>query len=245
MQKHQPRTMVVRVHPHAWRWRVGGAAAALLVTFLVGYLVGASQADDVPFFNSPEERLRDEVAQLTVERDADQLTLRTLKSTLAEQAGEISEMREMLTLYRGVMLPEETGDVVVLRAPATDYDPLTQSLQVVTIVHRGASDYAKYEGELSVSVEGRLAEAPHTIDLSSLDTATESGVFPLRFQYLQRIQIAVSLPEGFVPEIVVSSVTMDKPIKATLARRDAVELLIPSEGGLEGAEGNASDNKER
>ena len=157
--------------------------------------------------------------------------MRTLKSTLAEQASEISEMREILTLYRGVMLPEETGDVVVLRAPATDYDPLTQSLRVVTIVHRGASDYAKYEGELSVSVEGRLAEAPHTIDLSSLDTATESGVFPLRFQYLQRIQIAVSLPEGFVPEVVVSSVTMDRPIKATLARRDAVELLIPTEGG--------------
>ena len=101
----------------------------------------------------------------------------------------------------------------------------------MTIVHRGASDYAKYEGELSLSVEGRLAEAPHTIDLSSLDTATESGVLPLRFQYLQRIQIAVSLPEGFVPEIVVSSVTMDRPIKATLARRDAVELLIPTEGG--------------
>ena len=121
MQKHQPRTMVVRVHPHAWRWRVGRGCRA--AGDLVGYLVGASQADDVPFFNSPEERLRDEVAQLTVERDADQLTLRTLKSTLAEQASEISEMREMLTLYRGVMLPEETGDVVVLRAPPQTMTP--------------------------------------------------------------------------------------------------------------------------
>ena len=244
MQKHQPRTMVVRVHPHAWRWRVGGAATALLLIFVVGYLVGASQADDVPFFNNPEERLRNEIAQLTVERDADQITLRSLKSTLAEQASEISEMRDMLALYRGVMVPEETGDVVVLRASATDYDPLTQSLRVVTIVHRGASDYSKYEGELSISVEGRLTEQPHTIDLSSLDTATESGVFPIQFQYLQRIQVAVSLPEGFIPEIVVSSVTMDKPVKAALARRDAVELLISTEGGLEGAGGNASNNSE-
>ena len=245
MQKHQPRTVVVPVHPHALRWRVGGAATVLLFIFGVGYLVGASRVDDVPFFNSPEERLRNEVAQLTVERDADQLTLRTLKSTLAEQASEISEMRDMLALYRGVMLPEETGEVVVLRASATDYDPLTQSLRVMTIVHRGASDYSKYEGELSISVEGQLNEQPDTIDLSSLETATESGVFPLQFQYLQRVQVAVSLPAGFVPEIVVSSVTMDKPVKAALARRDAVELLISTEGGLKGAEGNASDINER
>ena len=243
MQKHQPRTMVVRVHPHAWRWRVGAAAAALLFTFVVGYLVGASQADDVPFFNSPEERLRDEVAQLTVERDADQLTLRTLKSTLAEQATEMSEMREILALYRGVLLPEETGDLVVLRAPMTDYDPLTQSLRVVAIVHRGASDYSKYEGDLSVVVEGLLSGQPSSIDLSSLDTAMENSVFPLKFRYLQRVQIAVSLPVGFVPEIVVSAIKMVRPTKLMVARRDAMTLPASYEREQHGVGRTASDNK--
>ena len=245
MQKHQLRTMVVRVHPHAWRWRAGGAAAALLLIFFLGYLLAASRADNAPFFNSTEERLRDQIAQLTAERDSDQLTLRTLKSALSDQAEVMSEMRQMLTMYRGVLLPEETGDAVVLRAPIADYDPLTQSLQVVEIVHRGASDYSKYEGSLSVVVEGLLSGKPHKIDLSSLDSTMESSVFPLKFQYLQRVKIAVSLPAGFVPETVVSSISMVQPTRATLARRDAVAFSVASERGQQRAEGHASDGRER
>ena len=237
--------MVVRVHPHAWRWRTGVAAAALLLTFFLGYLLAASRADSVPFFNSIEERLRDEIAQLSAERDSDQLTFRALKSTLSDQAEVMSEMREMLAMYRGVLLPEETDDAVVLRTPTTDYDPVTKSLQVVEIVHRGASDYSKYEGDLSVVVEGLLSGQPHSINLSSLDSTLKSSVFPLKFQYLQRVQIAVSLPADFVPEIVVSSISMVQPTGATLARRDAITFSVTSERGKLGAEGNASDGKKR
>ena len=47
--------MVVRVHPHAWRWRAGAAAGALSVTLLLGYWWGASSDSEMPFFDSPEE----------------------------------------------------------------------------------------------------------------------------------------------------------------------------------------------
>ena len=87
--------MVVRVHPHSWRWRAGGAVMVFLVTFCLGYLLAASRSNNVPFFNNIEERLRDEIVQLTAERDSDQLTLRALKSTLSDQATVMSEMRQM------------------------------------------------------------------------------------------------------------------------------------------------------
>jgi len=105
MKQHQHRTVIKRVHPHEWRWRAGAVAGGLLVALLGGYLWGASRPSDMPFFNSPEERLRDQVTQLNVEREADQQMQKALRETLSEKVSELSEMREMLALYRGVMLP--------------------------------------------------------------------------------------------------------------------------------------------
>jgi hypothetical protein len=222
MKQHQHRTVVKRVHPHEWRWRVSAATGALLVALLVGYLWGASRPSDMPFFNSPEERLRDQVAQLQQEREADQQTLQALQATLSDRVTEIAEMREMLALYRGVMLPEETGDLVLSRAPTIDYDPRSQTFSAVALVHRGSGDFSEYRGEMTLILAGHLLGKPHEVNLAALDTDAETSVFPLSFRYLQKVQIAVSLPEGFEPETLVSSVSLKEPRRATSERRDPI-----------------------
>jgi hypothetical protein len=222
MKQHQHRTVVKRVHPHEWRWRVSAATGALLVALLVGYLWGASRPSDMPFFNSPEERLRDQVAQLQQEREADQQTLQALQATLSDRVTEIAEMREMLALYRGVMLPEETGDLVLSRAPTIDYDPRSQTFSAVALVHRGSGDFSEYRGEMTLILAGNLLGKPHEVNLAALDTDAETSVFPLSFRYLQKVQIAVSLPEGFEPETLVSSVSLKEPRRATSERRDPI-----------------------
>jgi hypothetical protein len=222
MKKHQERTMVVRVHPHAWRWRAGAAAGALSVTLLLGYWWGASSDSEMPFFDSPEEKLRDQVTQLLVERDTDQQTLRDLRASLADQAAELNEMRDMLALYRGVMVPDDSEELVVLRPPKIEYDAINHSLRLVSLVHRGTGDDETYQGHLTVLVEGLLDEQRYTVNLAALDTGQESSVFPLRFRYLQKVQVAVSLPKGFVPESVVSSLRLNEPRVVTRERRDAL-----------------------
>ena len=214
--------MVVRVHPHAWRWRAGAAAGALSVTLLLGYLWGASRDSEMPFFNSPEEKLRDQVTQLSVERDADQETLRDLRASLSDQAAELNEMRDMLALYRGVMVPDDSEGLVVLRPPSVEYDAINHSLRLGSLVHRGAGDSEIYEGHLTVLVQGLLDEQNHTVNLAALDTGQEDSVFPLRFRYLQKVQVAVSLPKGFVPENILSSLRLDEPRVVTRERRDAL-----------------------
>ena len=214
--------MVVRVHPHAWRWRAGAAAGALSVTLFLGYWWGASSDSEMPFFDSPEEKLRDQVTQLSVERDTDQQTLRDLRASLADQAAELNEMRDMLALYRGVMVPDGSEEVVVLRPPTVEYDAIHHSLRLVSLVHRGTGDDETYQGHLTVLVEGLLDEKRYTVNLAALDTGQESSVFPLRFRYLQKVQVAVSLPKGFVPESVVSSLRLNEPRVVTRERRDAL-----------------------
>lgn len=245
MKQHQHRTVVKRVHPHEWRWRVSAAAGALLVALLVGYLWGASRPSDMPFFNSPEERLQDQVAQLQQEREADQQTLQALQSTLSDKVSEIAEMREMLALYRGVMLPEETGDLVLSRAPSIDYDPRSQTFSAVALVHRGSGDFSEYRGEMALILEGNLLGQPYEVNLAALDTAAETSVFPLSFRYLQKVQIAVSLPEGFEPETLVSSVSLKEPRRATSERRDPIVGSAVTGLANVGAESEASDSKIR
>ena len=222
MKKHQPRTIVVRVHPHAWRWRAGASAGALTVTLLVGYLWGASSDSEIPFFDNPEEKLRDQVAQLSVERDADQQTLRDLRASLSDQATELNEMREMLALYRGVMTPDDSEEVVVLRSPTVEYDATNHSLRLVSLVHRGTGDHKTYQGQLTILIEGLLNDENNTVNLAALDTGHEHNMYTLTFRYLQKVQTTVSLPKGFVPESVVSSLRLEKPMVVTRERRDAL-----------------------
>ena len=222
MKKHQPRTMVVRVHPHAWRWRAAAAAGAFMTTLLLGYLWGTSSDSEMPFFDNPEEKLRDQVAQLSVERDADQQTLRDLRASLSDQATELNEMREMLALYREVMMPDDSEEVVVLRPPTVEYDAINQSLRLASLVHRGTGDHKTYQGHLTVLIEGLLNDENDTVNLAALDTGQEKDLYTIRFRYLQKIQAAVSLPKGFVPESVVSSLRLDEPMVVTRERRDAL-----------------------
>ena len=169
--------MVVRVHPHAWRWRAGAAAGALSVTLLLGYWWGASSDSEMPFFDSPEEKLRDQVTQLSVERDTDQQTLRDLRASLADQAAELNEMRDMLALYRGVMVPDGSEEVVVLRPPTVEYDAINHSLQLVSLVHRGTGDDETYQGHLTVLVEGSLDEQNATSSTSRPLTLVKKVVY--------------------------------------------------------------------
>ena len=53
-----------------------------------------------------------------------------------------------------------------------------------------------------------------------LDSGEETGVFPLRFRYLQQVQVVISLPEAFVPETIESVVTLVEPVRETVQRSD-------------------------
>ena len=181
-----------------------------------------SSGSEMPFFDNPEEKLRDQVAQLSVERDADQQTLWDLRASLSDQVTELNEMREMLALYRGVMMPDDSEEVVVLRPPTMEYNAVTHSLRLVSLVHRGTGDHKTYQGNLTILIEGLLNDETNTINLAALDTGQEDNMYNIRFTYLQKVRAAVSLPKGFVPESVVSSLRLNEPMVVTRERRDAL-----------------------
>jgi hypothetical protein len=78
-------------------------------------------------------------------------------------------------------------------------------------------------------VAGKLDGVPHALELFTVDSGTQTGVFPLRFRYLQNIQAVISLPDAFVPETIESVVMLTKPVKDTVRRSDPWDSLAAAE----------------
>ena len=228
MSRHQYRTVVKRVHPHAWRWRL------LLVIVLLSGCVAAgvwwgqrlegapsSLADQGP-------ALRAQVSQLQLQAEADEYTLNELRDDLRQRAADIAALEDMLAFYRAVLAPDEADAPVVIRPPELVELGDASRWRLSIVVHRSEEGDAVYLGQLGVVVRGSGAGEPIISSLGEVDSATNSSVLPLRFRYLQELQVVVSLPEAFLPETIESVVTLTGPVRRTLRRSDRWQDLVNS-----------------
>ena len=224
--KHQHhRTIVKREHPHAGRRRLLMLLAVITVVGAIGFLAGQRGVMPAPFPDDGTVALRDHITQLRLQSEADQHTLNELREFMAAQAAELVELRQTLVFYRDVVAPEEGKTAIILRQPSVQTLTDSRQWQLHTVVHRGEGKDRQYRGELRLTMEGKLDGVPHTLELFTVDSGTKTGVFPLRFRYLQNIQAVISLPDTFVPETIESVVTLTKPVKDTVRRSDPWDSL--------------------
>ena len=119
MSRHQHRTVVKRIHPHAWRWRLLGAIVLLNSCFAAGAWWGQRLASAPAPLTDQTTALRDQISQLQLQAEADQQTLNELRDDLRQQAADIGALEDMLAFYRAVLAPEEADvPAVMLRAGA-------------------------------------------------------------------------------------------------------------------------------
>lgn len=222
--KHQHhRTIVKREHPSAGRRRLLMLLLVITVVGAIGFWAGQRVVVPAPVLNDATIGLRDQISQLTLQSEADQQTLDELREYLADQASELVELRQMLVFYRDVVAPEEGDTAIILRQPSLQEMPESRQWQLHTVVHRGEGKDRQYRGELRLIVQGKRQGEPHSLAMVTVDSDTQTGVFPLRFRYLQNIQAVISLPDGFVPETIESVVTLTEPVKDTVRRSDLWE----------------------
>jgi len=220
MSRHQHRTVVKRVHPHAWRWRLLAFLSTLSVCVAAGIWWGLQIATLPPATDDREAVLNDQLNQLSLQSEADRQTLSELQHHLSEQAADIAALEDMLAFYRGVLAPEDAETPVVLRRPELAYLPDSGGWRVTVVVHRGEGGDKLYRGQLSLEITGQGPVEAALITADEVDSTMTSGVFPLRFRYLQQVQAVISLPEAFVPETIESVVTLTEPVRRTVRRSD-------------------------
>ena len=219
--KHQHhRTIVKREHPHAGRRRLLMLLAVITVVGAIGFLAGQRGVMPAPLRDDGTVALRDQITQLRLQSEVDQQTLNELREFMADQAAELVELRQTLALYRDVVAPEEGETAIILRQPSVQISVKHRQWQLDTVVHRGEGKDSQYRGELRLTVVGKQDGMPSKLELAAVDSGTQTGVFPLRFRYLQKIQAVISLPDAFVPETIESVVTLTQPVAETVRRSD-------------------------
>ena len=228
MSRHQHRTVVKRVHPHAWRWRLLAASVLLSGCVAAGVWWGQHLAGAPALLTDQSAVLQDQINQLQLQAEADQQTLNELRDDLRQRAADIAALGDMLALYRSVLAPEEADVPVVIRPPELVKLGDDSRWRLSMLVHRAEKGDAVYRGQLSVVVRGDGRGEPLLSTLSEVDSATTSGVFPVAFRYLQELQVVISLPEAFLPETVESVVTLTGPVRRTVRRSDRWQDLVNS-----------------
>ena len=226
MSRHQHRTVVKRVHPHAWRWRLLAASVLLSGCVAAGVWWGQHLAGAPALLADQNAALQDQINQLHLQAEVDQQTLNELRDNLRQRAADIAALGDMLAFYRSVLAPEEADVPVVIRPPELIKLGDDSRWRLSMLVHRGEEGDAVYRGELSVVVRGDGPGEPILSVLGMVDSTTTSGVFPLRFRYLQEFQVVISLPEAFLPEAIESVVTLTGPVRRTLRRSDRWQDLV-------------------
>lgn len=233
MSRHQHRTVVKRIHPHAWRWRLLGAIVLLSSCFAAGAWWGQRLASGPAPLTDQSTALRDQISQLQLQAVADQQTLNELRDDLRQQAADIGALEDMLAFYRAVLAPEEVDVPAVIRPPELVKLDDTSRWRLSVVIHRSEEGDAVYRGQLRVIVRGEGPGEPVLSTFGEVDSATTSGVFPLRFRYLQELQVVISLPEAFLPETIESVVTLTGPVRRTLRRSDRWQDLVNSGHGAQ------------
>ena len=233
MSRHQHRTVVKRIHPHAWRWRLLGAIVLLSSCFAAGAWWGQRLASGPAPLTNQSTALRDQISQLQLQAEADQQTLNELRDDLRQQAADIGALEDMLEFYRAVLAPEEVDVPAVIRPPELVKLDDTSRWRLSVVIHRSEEGDAVYGGQLSVIVRGEGPGEPVLSTFGEVDSATTSGVLPLRFRYLQELQVVISLPEAFLPETIESVVTLTGPVRRTLRRSDRWQDLVNSGHGAQ------------
>jgi len=220
MSRHEHRTVVKRIHPHAWRWRLLFITLVLSACVAGGVWWGLQFAAPSAVVDDGRAALRDQINQLLQQAEADRQAMGELRLNLADQAAEIDELQDMVAFYRGVLAPEQSEAAVVLRAPTLESLGDNRQWRLRLVVHRGEGNDRLYRGELALRIVGSNGAQPQILEAPMLDSGEETGVFPLRFRYLQQVQVVISLPEAFVPETIESVVTLVEPVRETVQRSD-------------------------
>lgn len=233
MSRHQHRTVVKRVHPHAWRWRALSLLLAMSACGAAGVWWGLNRAAPPAVLDDRGALLKDQISQLLLQAEADQQTLNELRNHLTDQAADIAALEDMLAFYRGVLAPEEGDTSVVLRDPELVFSGAAGRWRFTMVIHRGEGGESVYRGQLDLRIRGQGPGEPTLVSVSKVDSRAESSVFPLRFRYLQQIQVVISLPEAFVPETIESVVTLTGPVRKTVQRSDRWQDLVSTSLALQ------------
>jgi len=214
MSAPRPR-LVVRNHAPARRaLLVAGAALLVLVAMGSVFEWGRSRAGfDGAAARSERAALKDRIGSLEDEVRSARLKIAMYESdgagqthertelakTIGELQTEVAKLRSDVAFYRGIVDERTSGDLVKIQQFQVNAGASEREYLLRLVLGRPLRTDDRISGKVRITLEGAGADgAPASFDLAQL-AAVADGELPFKLSYVETLEQAVKLPEGFVP----------------------------------------------
>lgn len=221
------------VRPHSPMRQVAlfsGAVVVVLASVGGAYYVGSHDtgfdrlssggAEDelrgmVVDLRAENEGLRDQVALLQRSTQVDQQAYSAVGSDLKGLQDEITELREEVTFYRGIVSPAESA--AGLRIERIRLEPAgpPQTFNYRLILTQVVKNAGTAQGVLELAIEGRLGGKNKRLSWNEVSVTKERAI-DFKFRYFEQFEGQLVLPAGFTPRSVVVAAN---PVKAKRIER--------------------------
>jgi len=156
-----------------------------------------------------EQLLRARIALLEESSRIDREAAAQLRATLAAQDQELTDLRQELMFYRGIVSPED-GQAGLRLQELTLEAAADGGFRFELVLIQALRHDRDQSGVARIRVSGSDADGPRELALPEL--ATDGGAsIPYTFRYFLRLTGEIHLPDGFIPEAV--HVTLDPEVR--------------------------------
>lgn len=143
------------------------------------------------------ERLRQEVANLSLASEVDQHASEEVRTDVIELRQQIASLEADISFYRGLMAPSEANSGLSIGEVNIVETAVAGHYAFKIVMQQLATNHQVLNGTLEVTVVGRSNGGETRVPLYQLSDDIDSEEIKLRFKYFQNIEGELTLPEGF------------------------------------------------
>ncbi len=213
VRKPRPVIRIYREDEHSvWRWLGPLAAVFVLLLGVVGYLFFAQTGagkntgeaarlrQAISDLRQENQTLREQLARAVRSSEIDSSAGKELVTTLALREKELLDLREELNFYKS-MVESDSKDgpsTISIRSFLVAPTDAERSFHYKLVLARVDGKGKPVKGQVQLRLQGRKNGESATLEWRDLSSESELPKF--RFQFFQRLEGALEIPEGFEPE---------------------------------------------
>lgn len=161
-----------------------------------------SLSSRVKTLEAKNRALREQVAFLEQSRAIDEQACTNVRESLVEMQASLTEAREQVAFYRGIVSPEDAKAGVRVQAMSLrQLQPDNVYSYKLVLIQAMRHDRA-VSGSVAIVLEGLLDGTPTELGWSTLEVGEDierGRATPYKFKYFQELAGQIALPTEFVP----------------------------------------------
>lgn len=175
-----------------WIWKADGGMRG---TSSGAELAGLER--QLAFFKDQNAELEMRLAKIERAGAIDEGAAKALQKTVSEREEEIKKLKEELSFYKSIVDPKTSHKGLGLKDFVMEDTPVVNRYKFKLVATQSSGKKA-VRGSLVLRLQGHKDGKPVTLKWKELGRGKQVPKF--KFQYFQKLEGAIVLPEGFEPE---------------------------------------------